>query len=117
MATVNTYWNALLAAFGDTTGALNVNDFYTKLPVAVAAGAGGVSQGPAVTSLTNSTGATANDVVENVPAATAATTDTSAASLTSTNAAITALENDISDLTGKVNALLTSLRTAGVIAP
>lgn len=36
MANVNTFRTALLAAFGDLTGAKNVNDFYDKLPVAVA---------------------------------------------------------------------------------
>lgn len=63
----------------------------------------------AIVALTNNTAATANDTVENVPAATAASTDTSAASLTSTNAAITAIENNISDLTAKVNAILAAL--------
>lgn len=62
-----------------------------------------------VTVLTNSTGATANNAVENVPAATAASTDTSAASLASTNAAITAIENDISDLTAKINEIINAL--------
>lgn len=37
MPNINTFRTALLAAFGDLTGANNVNDFYTKLPVAVAA--------------------------------------------------------------------------------
>lgn len=62
-----------------------------------------------VTALTNSTGATANNTVENVPAATAAVTDTTAASLTSTNAAITALENNVSDLTAKINEIIAAL--------
>lgn len=62
-----------------------------------------------VAALTNNTGATANDTVEDVPAATAASTDTSAASLTSTNASLTAIENNISDLTAKVNAIIAAL--------
>lgn len=74
------------------------------------------SQQTAITSLTDSTGATANNTVENVPAAVAADTDTTAASLTSTNASLTAAENNIADLTAKVNAILTALRGAGIIA-
>lgn len=62
-----------------------------------------------VTVLTNNTGATANDTVENVPAAVAADTDTTAASLASVNTALTAIENDISDLTAKVNAIIAAL--------
>lgn len=63
----------------------------------------------AVTALTDNTGATANDTIENVPAATAASTDISAASLTSTNASLTAIENNIADLTAKVNAIIAAL--------
>lgn len=74
------------------------------------------AQGAAVASLTNSTGAVGNDTVENIPAAVAADTDTSAASLASVNTSLTAIENDIADLTDKVNALLVSLRAAGIIA-
>lgn len=74
------------------------------------------TQEAAITSLTDSTGATPNNTVENVPAAVAAATDTTAASLTSTNAALTAAENNLSDLTAKVNAILTALRGAGIIA-
>ena len=62
-----------------------------------------------VTALTDNTGATANNTIENVPAVTAASTDTSAASLTSTNAALTAIENNIADLTAKVNAIIAAL--------
>jgi len=74
------------------------------------------AQGAAIVSLTNSTGAVGNDTVENIPAAVAADTDTSAASLASVNTSLTAIENDIADLTDKVNALLVSLRNAGIIA-
>ena len=62
-----------------------------------------------VTALTDNTGATANNTIENVPAATAASTDTSAASLTSTNASLTAIENNIADLTAKVNAIIAAM--------
>jgi hypothetical protein len=37
MPNISTFRNALLAAFGDSSGALNVNDFYTKMPLAIAA--------------------------------------------------------------------------------
>lgn len=76
---------------------------------------GGLVPGAAIASLTGTVG-TANDAMTAVPAATAATTDTSAASLTSTNASITAINNDLADLQAKVNAILSALRTAGVIA-
>lgn len=82
---------------------------------AVVVGSDG-SQQSAITSLTDNTSATANNTVENIPAATAADTDTTAASLTSTNAALTAAENNVADLAAKVNAILTALRGAGIIA-
>ena len=62
-----------------------------------------------VTVLTNSTGVTPDSTVENVPAATAASSDTSAASLTSTNASLTAIENSLSDLAAKVNAIINAM--------
>jgi len=73
----------------------------------------GTSGNPAITalvSLTNSTGGTANDTVQAVPQATAASTDTSAASLASTNAALTIINNDVADLTVKVNAIIAALK-------
>lgn len=65
----------------------------------------------ALVALTDNSGGTANNTVEVVPAATAATTDTSAASLTSTNASLTAIKNDIADLTAKVNAVIAALQS------
>jgi hypothetical protein len=63
-----------------------------------------------IVSLTDSSGgASGGNTVPAVAAATAATTDTSAASLTSTNAAITAIKNDIATLAAKVNALLAAV--------
>lgn len=59
--------------------------------------------------LTDSTGATPNTTVENVPAAVAADVDVTAASLASTNTALTAAENNISDLAAQVNALRVDL--------
>lgn len=64
----------------------------------------------ALVSLTNSTGGTANDTVQAVTQATAATTDLTAASLVSTNAALTLVNNDIADLTVKINAIITALK-------
>lgn len=73
-------------------------------------GVAGADALAAVVALTNSTGATANNTVENVPAAVASVgADTSAATVVSVNAAITAIENDISDLTAKVNEILAAL--------
>ena len=68
--------------------------------------------GASITPLTNNTGATANDTVENVPAAVAAATGADTATLptlTSVNASLTAVENNISDLTAKVNAIISAL--------
>jgi hypothetical protein len=62
-----------------------------------------------ITALTDNSGGTANNTVEAVPAATAADTDTSAASLASTNTALTAIKNDIADLTAKLNAVIAAL--------
>lgn len=67
---------------------------------------GAVAETSGITVLTDSTGVTPDSTIENVPAATAATTDTSAASLTSVNTSITAIENNLSDLAAKVNAIL-----------
>lgn len=55
----------------------------------------------AITNLTDSSGGTANDTIEDVPAV-------------YTEAA---LANNFADLAAKVNAILTALRSAGVIAP
>lgn len=72
--------------------------------------AGDIDVAISVDPLTDNTGvASPNDTIENVPAATAAVTDTTAASLTSTNAALTAVENNIADLATKVNELIEAL--------
>lgn len=78
---------------------------------------GGVLQQSAITALTDSSGGTSGgNTVAAVPAATAASTDTSAASLTSTNAAITALKNDVATLTAKINAINAAIKAAGATA-
>lgn len=64
----------------------------------------------AIAQLTNNSAGTANDTVEAMPAATAASTDTSAASLASVNTTLTAIRNNVADLTVKLNALLTALK-------
>lgn len=78
---------------------------------------GGVLQQSAITALTDSSGGTSGgNTVAAVPAATAASTDTSAASLTSTNASITAIKNDIATLAAKVNAINAAIKAAGATA-
>lgn len=78
---------------------------------------GGVLQQSAIPALTDSSGGTSGgNTVASIPAATAATTDTTAASLASTNAAITAVKNDVATLTAKVNALVAALKASGVSA-
>lgn len=64
----------------------------------------------ALVALTNSSGGTADNTVAAMPAATAATTDTTAASLASVNTALTAIRNNIADLTVKLNAVITALK-------
>ena len=59
-----------------------------------------------LTPLTDNSGGTADDTIAAIPAATAAGTDTSAASLTSTNAAIDALKDAVADLAAKVNEII-----------
>jgi hypothetical protein len=70
----------------------------------------GKAQVAALVALTDNSGGTADDTVAVVPAATAASTDTSAASLASTNTALTAIKNDIADLAGKINAVIAALK-------
>lgn len=67
------------------------------------------------TSLTNSTGGTANDTVQATPQTVAAGTDATAAQLTATNASLTVINNNFADLTVKVNQILTALKTAGLM--
>ncbi len=69
-----------------------------------------------VVALTDSTGGTPDNTIADIPPATAAVTDTSAASLTSVNTALAAAEANICDLTAKVNALLAAAKLHGAIA-
>lgn len=75
----------------------------------------------AITALTDNTAAVANDTVENVPVVTGdlggvATVSLAAAVATvaSVNLSFVAVENDIADLTAKVNAIITILETIGI---
>lgn len=68
---------------------------------------------PAV--LANNTGQVGDNTVALVPAATAASTDTTAALLTSVNAAFLVINTDLSDLTTKLNAMRAALITSGVL--
>jgi len=110
------FWKALVSAFGGTGSTINEHDTRDSLVSAVeafAASGGGIADKPqiaALVALTDSSGGTANNTVEVIPAATAATTDTSAASLTSTNASITAIKNDVADLTAKMNTVIAALK-------
>lgn len=64
----------------------------------------------AVAALTNNSAGTADNTVAAMPAATAATTDTTAASLASVNTALTAIRNNVADLTVKINQILAALK-------
>lgn len=86
-------------------------------------GATPTTQPAAIAALTDNTGATANDTVENVPAAAGdaggvamVSAAANVATVVSVNTALTAVENDIADLTAKVNAVTAALRTLGLIA-
>lgn len=86
------------------------------IPAATTTTIGGVKKSGTVTNLTDSSGGTIGvNTIAAIPAATAATTDITAASLTSTNLAITDLKNAVATLSAKVNSLLTALRGAGTI--
>lgn len=106
---VQKYWKGVLAALGNTTGAKNIDSFQRKLITALGTASLTKSAITSLTSLGGSAG-TADNTIVSVPAATAASTDTSAASLTSTNTALTAINNDIADLQSKLNAVITALK-------
>lgn len=72
----------------------------TKLRISIDRFTGSKAAAAAIVSLTDNSGGAANDTVEDVPAA--------------YNEA--ALANNFADLAGKINAILTALRAAGIIA-
>ncbi|HFT5239553.1 TPA: hypothetical protein ACGTP8_000286 [Yersinia enterocolitica] len=87
------------------------------IPAPTASVRGGVLQQATITALTDSSGGTSGgNTVPVIPAATAATTDATAASLTSTNAALTAIRNDVATLAARLNVLLASDKSAGIVA-
>lgn len=71
----------------------------------------------AIVSLTNSTGNTPDNTIQLVTPAVASSGEASAADLTTTNAALLALENNASDLAAKVNAVIAALEAAGLLTP
>jgi hypothetical protein len=80
-------------------------------------------QQSAIADLTDNTGATADNVIENVPASTGdaggiamVSAAANVATVASVNTALTALENNIADLAAKVDALTAMARTFGLIA-
>lgn len=81
----------------------------------------GFEQQASIVSLTDSTGGTANNTVENVPAATgdaggAATVSAAAdvATVASVNTALAAVENNFADVAAKINEILAALDGAGI---
>lgn len=85
-------------------GGKNVNDLYKSQAAIKTTAEALVALGGTIT------GATANDTMTAIADATAASTDTSAASLTSVNTAIAAIENNFADLQTKVNAIVAALK-------
>ena len=107
----NTQRKAIVAAFGGTGPTSNEVVFTKSLVTAITNS--NVKTKPAVVALvalTDSTAGTPDNTVAAIPAAVAATTDTTAAQLTSVNTAFTALRNDLSDLTAKINAIISALK-------
>jgi phage I-like protein len=76
------------------------------------------TQAGAITNFTDNTGVAAPDAtIENVPAtATAPAALADAASRAEVNTALTAIENNIADLTKSANEILAALRGAGIIS-
>jgi len=101
----------LINAFGGTGVATNERVAGTSLVNAVKNA--NVKTKPAVVALvalTDSTAGTPDNTVAAIPAAVAATTDATAAQLVSVNTAFTAIRNDLSDLTAKLNAVIAALK-------
>jgi hypothetical protein len=76
------------------------------------------TQAAAITNFTDNTGVVAPDkTIENVPAtATAPAALADAASRAEVNAALTAIENNIADLTKTANEILAAIRNTGIIS-
>lgn len=113
MANERTNRKAALAALGITTGGAAQNETtYNKALINGLAGINTKNKAAivALVSLTDSSGGTADNTVAAIPNATAATTDTTAASLASVNTTITAIKNDVADLTAKINAVIAALK-------
>lgn len=105
---IREFQNGLLSAAGSTERAVNETDFRVKYINAL----NGLREDvDAIAALGGTiTGATANDTMTAVADATAASTDITAASLTSVNTAIAAIENNFADLQAKVNAIIAALK-------
>lgn len=75
-----------------------------------------LAQAEEVDALAGTLTGTVDGTIADVPAATAAVTDTTAASLTSTNTAITSVNVQLKELQTTTNAILTALKDAGLMA-
>ncbi|WP_420961073.1 hypothetical protein [Brucella sp. IR073] len=96
-------------AWADVTGKPST---FPADPASVTAAMKAKTQIAALTNLTGTVG-TANDAMTAVPAATAAATGADTATLptlTSVNASITAINNNLADLQAKVNAIMAALK-------
>ena len=93
------------------TAALDTNTTAAASTAFVLANAGNTkAEIVATVALTNSTGEVGDNTVAAVPDAVAADTDVTAASLVSTNAAILAINEDLADLTDKINTIIAALK-------
>ena len=109
---IDKYWDSLLAAMGDSTGAQNEHDFQTKHIAAATSSLAGKVDTSTIAPLGGTiTGATANDTMTAVADIALSTSDTytDAAVNAAVNAAIAEIEDNFADLQTKVNAIITAL--------
>lgn len=111
MSNVNVFYDELLAAFGATPDADNVNDFRDKFVAAVTAMVADKVSGTTIVALGGSIAGTANDTmtVSTDIALSTSNTYTDAAVNTAVNAVVLQMRNNMADLQAKVNELITAI--------
>lgn len=111
MPNIHDHNDALLSAFGDTSGAKNENDFRTKLVAAVITTVADAVQGLTIVALGGNLASAGNDTMTDVAdIATAGGATPSATQVdTAVNGAIAEIEANFADLQDKVNELITAI--------
>lgn len=72
---------------------------------------------PAIVHLTNSTGVTPDNTIDNLTAVVAAAGEATAADLTTTQTAFAEVKDSLSDLAGKIEEILDMVEAAGLLTP